>query len=184
VLAYFGYPVAREHDARAAIRAGLSILRQLAEDRGRQRIAARVGIHTGLVVAGEMGSGDQRSQLPIGTTVNIAARLQEIAQPGEVVISDATLRLTRGFFVYRDLGTPPIKGITTPIQVFAVASESGAGNTIEATLGAGLTQLIGRDAERRVLFDRWQQACHGAGQVVFVSGEAGIGKSRLLHELK
>jgi class 3 adenylate cyclase/predicted ATPase len=182
VLAYFGYPVAREHDAGAAVRAGLAIVRAMAESPGDHKV--RVGIHSGLVVTGEMDSRDQRSQLPVGSTVNIAARIQGVAPPNTVVISAATQRLTRGFYETRDLGTPPMKGVSSPIRVYEVVSESGAQSAIEAAMSAGLTPLVGRDKERSVLFERWEQARGGAGQVVFVSGDAGIGKSRLMQDLK
>jgi len=185
VLAYFGYPAAHEHDAGAAVRAGLSIVRGMAAARNRDtRVAVRVGIHSGLVVADEMRSRGQPVHLPVGSTVNIAARIQGIAQPDTVVISDATRLLTRGFFEYRELGTPLLKGVSTPIRLYEVVGESRVRSPIEAAMKTGLTPFVGREPERNVLFERWEQVVSGTGQMVFVSGDAGIGKSRLLHEFK
>ncbi|MFI5365962.1 MAG: AAA family ATPase, partial [Candidatus Binatia bacterium] len=183
VLAYFGYPVALENDAQGAVRAGLAIVRAMASRRESIELAARVGIHTGVVVTDESDPSGAR-QLSVGGTLNIAARLQSLAKPNAVVVSDATQRLVQGFFESWDLGLQTIKGLSTPVRVYEMRAETDAQNRIEAALSVGLTPLIGRDDEVGILIERWQRATTGAGQLALVSGEAGIGKSRLLQELK
>ncbi len=186
VLAYFGYPVAREHDARAAVQAGLAIVERLRSDQpsAAEPIQARVGIHTGVVVSGQMQYGDQRAQLTVGSTMNIAARLQGFAQPNTVVISDTTRALVTGFFRYRDLGRHPVKGVSDPIPIYEVEAETGVGGRIEAGVGACITPLVGRQHEQAQLLEAWQKTRAGAAQVAHVIGDAGMGKSRLLFELK
>jgi class 3 adenylate cyclase/predicted ATPase len=188
VLVYFGYPVTHEDDAPRAVRTGLGIVNavetlghRLQPERGVE-LAVRVGIHTGLVVVGEVGGGTRHEQLALGETPNIAARLQDLAEPGTVVISVATHRLVRGSFECRDLGTRRIKGIATPVEVYRVLAESAAKGRLDAA-AAGLTPLVGRDQEMGLLLDRWEQVKEGLGQIVMLSGEPGIGKSRLLREL-
>src|SRR5437870_643445 len=145
----------------------------------------RIGIHTGLVVAGEMGGGDTRELLAIvGETPNIAARLQEIAGPDTVVLSTATYRLIQGYFECQDLGPHTLKGIPTPVPVYQVLRESGAQSRFEVAVTTGLTPLVGREQEVGLLLERWERVKEGEGQVVLLSGEAGIGKSRLVQELK
>ena len=190
LLAYFGYPVANEDSALRAVRAGLEIVEAipalpLQHVQLQQPPQARVGIHTGLVVAGEMGSGDYREALAIvGETPNLAARLQEVAVPDTVVISAATFRLVQGFFACRDLGFHSLKGLSTPVQVYRVLSDSGVRSRLEVAATAGLTPLVGREQEVGLLLECWERAKEGAGQVVLLSGEAGIGKSRLVEVLK
>jgi TOMM system kinase/cyclase fusion protein len=190
LLVYFGYPVAHEDSAQRAVRAGLEIVEaihqlSLHNIRLPQPLQVRIGIHTGLVVAGEMGSGDYREALAIvGETPNLAARLQGIAEPDTVVISAATFRLIQGFFACRDLGFHSLRGLSTPVQVSRVLGESGARSRLEVAATAGLTPLVGREQEVGLLLGRWERAKEGAGQVVLLSGEAGIGKSRLLQALK
>src|SRR5215510_1529850 len=190
LLVYFGYPVAHEDNAQRAVRAGLEIAEAmpalpLQHIRLQQPLQVRIGIHTGLVVAGEMGSGDYREALAIvGETPNLAARLQEVAEPDTVVISAATSRLIRGFFACRDRGFHTLKGLSTPVQVYRVLGESGARSRLEVAATAGLTPLVGREKEVGLLLGRWERAKGGAGQVVLLSGEAGIGKSRLVEVLK
>ena len=190
LLVYFGYPTAHEDDAARAVRAGLGIVEAM-QDLPRPNIRlphplqVRVGIHTGLVVAGEMGSGEYREQLAIvGETPNIAARLQERAVPDSVVISPTTYHLVTGLFACQDLGPQPLKGLSTLLTVYRVVRESEAQSRFEVAVSAGLTPLIGRDHEVGLLAERWEQAKQGAGQVVLLSGEAGIGKSRLVQTLK
>jgi predicted ATPase len=145
----------------------------------------RIGIHTGLVVAGEMGVGDQPEPLAIvGETPNIAARLQETALPNSVVISPATYRLITGLFECQDLGPQTLKGISTPLSVYRVTRESAAQSRFEVAVQKGLTPLVGREYEVGLLAERWERAKQGAGQVVLLSGEPGIGKSRLVQEFK
>jgi predicted ATPase/class 3 adenylate cyclase len=189
LLVYFGYPQAHEDDAQRAIRTGLGILEamgtlnvRLVQDKG-VRLAVRVGIHTGLVVVGEMGSGDRHEHLALGDTPNLAARLQGLAAPGTVVISEATSRLVQGYFMCQDLGSHALKGVDTPVQVYQVLGESAAQSRLDVAGATGLTPLVGREHEVGLLLERWAQSTNGHGQVVLLSGEAGIGKSRLVHVL-
>jgi class 3 adenylate cyclase len=190
LLAYFGYPQAHEDDAQRAVRAGLGIVETLGQlntrlerERG-VRLAVRLGIHTGLVVVGNMGDEVRQEQLALGQTPNLAARLQGIAAPNTLVISEATLQLLGGFFVYQSLGTCQVKGFAQPIKVYQVMQESMARSRLEAAGSTSLTPLVGREEELEVLLERWTQVKDGIGQVVLLSGEAGIGKSRLVQALK
>jgi predicted ATPase/class 3 adenylate cyclase len=189
LLVYFGYPRAHEDDAQRAVRTGLGILAalgtlnaRLVQDKG-VRLAMRVGIHTGLVVVGEMGSGSRHEHLALGDTPNLAARLQGVAAPGTVVISDATSRLVQGYFMCQDLGRHALKGMDTPVQVYQVLEESAAQSRLDVAGATGLTPLVGREVEVSLLQERWAQSRDGLGQVVLLSGEAGIGKSRLVQVL-
>ncbi len=189
ILVYFGYPQAHEDDAQRAVRTGLKIVGAVRElplhTRLQQPLQVRLGIHTGLVVAGEIGSGDQREVTAIvGETPNIAARLQGLAEPNTVVISDATYRLIRGYFTFQDLGSPTLKGITRPVRVYQVLQENEAQSRFEVAITTGLTSLVGREQEIELLLERWERVKEGEGQVVFLIGEAGIGKSRLVQVLK
>jgi TOMM system kinase/cyclase fusion protein len=189
LLVYFGYPRAHEDDAQRAVRAGLGMveaLGQLNTGLERQRgvhLAVRLGIHTGLVVVGEIGGGTRQEQLALGETPNLAARLQGLAAPNTVVISAATFQLLGGFFACQALGTHLLKGFGQPIEVYRVLSERMAHSRLEAAGRAGLTPLVGRDQEIRLLLEHWAQVKEGLGQVVLLSGEAGIGKSRLVQVL-
>jgi TOMM system kinase/cyclase fusion protein len=197
LLAYFGYPAAHEDDAQRAVRAGLEIIEVL-QSRARQQAAntplphgrgsdslqVRIGIHTGLVVVGEMGGGEKREQLALGDTPNIAARLQGLAEPDSVVVSAATQRLVAGLFECQNLGSQTLKGISTPMAVYRVVGEGAAQSRFEVAIGRGLTPLVGREEELALLRRRWEQTKEGAGQVVLLSGEPGIGKSRLVQTLK
>jgi hypothetical protein len=191
LLVYFGYPVAHEDNAQGAVRVGLGIVEEmgrlnvrLERDRG-LRLSVRIGIHTGLVVAGEMGAGGYLESLGIvGETPNIAARLQGIAEPNTVVISSATYRLVQGFFSCHNLGPHALKGVLTPVPVYQVLGESGMRSRLEVGVTTGLTSLVGREQEAELLLQHWRQVKNGTGQVVMLSGEAGIGKSRLVQELK
>ncbi len=203
LLVYFGYPLAHEDDAQRAVRAGLGILTELPQlnDQveaivgARRRRAptdptttpplqVRVGIHTGLVVVGEMGGGSKREQLALGETPNIAARLQGLAEPDTVVLSAATQRLVTDLFECQDLGPQTLKGISTPLSVYRVVGEGVIHSRFEAAVSKGLTPLVGREEELGLLRRRWEQAKAGEGQVVLLSGEPGIGKSRLVQTLK
>ena len=184
VLAYFGYPTAHEDDAARAVRAGLAIVEKLRGTQLPHPIHVRVGIHTGLVVAGEMGSGEYREHRAIvGETPNLAARLQEQAAPDTVVISPATYRLVAGLFEFEDLGQRTVKGISSPSLLYRVVRESEAQSRFEVAVKTGLTPLVGREHELGLLRERWQDARQGKGQVVLLSGEPGIGKSRLVQTL-
>ena len=190
LLVYFGYPLAHEDDAQRAVRAGLGMLEaleqlntRLTQERGVQ-LAVRLGIHTGLVVVGEIGGGTRQEQLALGETPNLAARLQDLAAPNTVVISAATFQLLGGFFICQPLGTPPLKGLAQPLAVYRVLYESMARSRLEAASNIGWTPLVGREQEIELLLERWAQVKEGVGQVVLLSGEAGIGKSRLVQVLQ
>jgi predicted ATPase/class 3 adenylate cyclase len=189
LLVYFGYPQAHEDDAQRAVRASLGILDAMGrlntrlEQHQGVRLAVRVGIHTGPVVVGTMGSGGRYEQLALGETPNLAARLQSLAAPDMVAISEATHRLVQGYFRCDDLGSPSLKGIETPMRVYRVVEESAAQSRLDVIGAAGLTPLVGREHEVGLLRERWAQSRDGLGQVVLLSGEAGIGKSRLVRVL-
>jgi class 3 adenylate cyclase len=183
VLIYFGYPTAHEDDAERGVRAGLGLTEAVPTLHGVGHDAAlqvRVGIATGLVVVGDLiGEGAALEQGVVGETPNVAARLQALAEPGQVVISHSTRRLTGGMFEYRDLGRLVLKGYSDPIQAWQVLGPSTVESRFEAQRGAVLTPLVGREEELELLVRRWQQAKAGEGSVVLVSGEPGIGKSRI-----
>jgi class 3 adenylate cyclase/predicted ATPase len=189
LLVYFGYPQAHEDDAQRAVRTGLGMLEAMGTLPPRLlrdtsvRLAVRIGIHTGLVVVGEMGSGGRHEHLALGDTPNLAARLQGLAAPNTVVISAATARLVHGYFTCQELGPHALKGLETPVHVSQVLGESAAQSRLEAAEAIGLTPLVGREAEVALLRERWAQSTEGLGQVVVLSGEAGIGKSRLVRVL-
>jgi class 3 adenylate cyclase/predicted ATPase len=194
LLVYFGYPAAHEDDAQRAVRTGLEIIAGLQalnaqlqpaiKARLPHPIQVRIGIHTGLVVIGEIGSSEKREILALGETPNIAARLQGLAEPDTVVISGVTYRLVQGLFECQDRGLQELKGIATPVPVYRVVRESEAQSRFEAAVSKGLTPLVGREEELGLLRRRWGQAKAGEGQVVLLSGEPGIGKSRLVQTLK
>ena len=146
-------------------------------------LAVRLGIHTGLVVVGDVGGGARQEQLALGETPNLAARLQGIAAPNTLVISAATFQLLGGFFACQPLGTPLLKGLAQPLAVYRVLYESMARSRLEAAGSTGWTPLVGREQEIGLLLERWAQVKDGLGQVVLLSGEAGIGKSRLVQVL-
>jgi predicted ATPase/class 3 adenylate cyclase len=189
LLVYFGHPQAHEDDAQRAVRAGLGMVEamgqlnlRLTEERG-VSLAVRLGIHTGLVVVGDVGGGARQEQLALGETPNLAARLQAMAAPNSLVISATTFQLLGGFFACQSLGTPPLKGVAQPLEVYQVLYESMARSRLEAIGSAGLIPLVGRESEVGLLLERWAQVKDGLGQVVLLSGEAGIGKSRLVQVL-
>jgi len=189
LLVYFGYPRAHDDDAQRAVRAGLGMVEamgqlntRLARERG-VSLAVRLGIHTGQVVVGEIGGGAKHEQLALGETPNVAARLQGMAAPNTVVISAATLPLLGGFFAYQSLGTPLLKGVARSLAAYQVLYEHMVRSRLEAAGSTGLTPLVGREQEIGLLLERWAQVKDGLGQVVLLSGEAGIGKSRLVQVL-
>src|SRR4030095_15016959 len=189
LLVYFGFPVAHEDDARRAVLSGLGILEALEQlnqrlepERG-VKLAARLGIHTGLAVVGEIGGHGRQDQLAVGETPNVAARLQGLAAPHTLLVSAATHRLVYDFFTVQDLGEHAIRGLSVAMRLYRVLGESGAQSRLEGARLGGLTELVGRRPELDVLLDRWAQARHG-GQAGRLSGEAGIGKSRLVEALR
>ena len=184
ILAYFGYPQAHEEDAERAVRAGLAIVERVAGLGLAEPLAVRIGVATGLVVVGDLlGAGAAQEQAVVGETPNLAARLQGLAEPNEIVIADATRRQVGGLFELRDLGPQALKGFAVEQRVWRVVSESGVASRFEA-LRSGETPLVGRDEEIELLLRRWVQAKAGEGRVVLISAEPGIGKSRLAEALE
>ena len=180
VLVYFGYPQAHEDDAERAVRAGLDLVAAVAALKARAPLQTRVGIATGLVVVGDLiGSGEAQERGIVGETPNLAARLQGIAEPGTVVIAEGTRKLLGNLFELEDLGAKDLKGIAGPARAFAALRPSAVESRFEALHATGLTALVGREEELELLLRRWTKAKNGEGQVVLLSGEAGIGKSRL-----
>jgi class 3 adenylate cyclase/predicted ATPase len=187
MLAYFGWPQAHEDDAERAVRAGLDLtdaIERLVAPSGKA-LAARVGVATGLVMVGELiGEGAAQEEAAVGQTPNLAARLQALAAPGTVVISHTTRRLVGGLFELADLGPRRLKGFGEPLTAWRVEGEGHAEGRFEALHGERLTPLVGREHELGILLERWAWARDGDGQVVLLTGEPGIGKSRLLRALR
>jgi class 3 adenylate cyclase/predicted ATPase len=182
VLAYFGYPQAHEHDAERAVLAGLALVGAvpLLKTTSGTPLQVRVGIATGLVVVGDLiGSGEAQERGVVGDTPNLAARLQALAEPNMVVIAEGTRRLLGNLFELEDLGAKDLKGIAGAVRAWAALRASSAEGRFEALHTTGLTALVGREEELELLLRRWSRAKSGEGQVVLLSGEAGIGKSRL-----
>ena len=186
MLAYFGYPSAHEDDAERAVRAGLDLaaaVGQLRTEIG-ELLAARVGVATGVVMVGEFaGGGAAQEGEVVGTTPNLAARLQALAQPGSVVIAASTRRLLGGLFQLTDLGPVRLKGFAEPHAAWRVVGEGHVEGRFEALRGQQVTPLVGRKHELAILMERWAWAKYGHGQVVLISGEPGIGKSRIVRAL-
>src|SRR6516165_6863683 len=190
LLIYFGYPQAHEDDAQRAIRTGLGILdamedlnQRLQQAKGIQ-LAIRVGVHTGLVVVGEMGGAGRQEQLALGEVPNIASRIEGLALPDTIIISADTHRLIQGYFDCEALGGQTLRGVPEPLQVYRVLQESGATSRLDVAEPRGLTPLVGREQEVGLLLERWAQVKDGQGHVVLLTGDAGIGKSRLVQRLK
>jgi class 3 adenylate cyclase/predicted ATPase len=190
LLVYFGYPQAHEDDAHRAVRTGLGTLdamgilnTRLDRERG-IRLAVRVGIHTGLVVVGEMGGAGRQEQLALGETPNIAARLQALACPNTVVMSADTQRLVQGYFDCESLGDHDLRGVSQPLAAYRVLGDRGIQSRLDVATPRGLTPLVGREQEVGLLLERWEQVKDGQGHVILLSGEAGIGKSRLVQVVR
>jgi class 3 adenylate cyclase len=180
VLIYFGYPHAHEDVAERSVRAGLELIVAVTALGSPVPMQTRVGIATGLVVVGDLiGSGEAQERGIVGETPNLAARLQSIAEPNMVVIGEGTRKLLGNLFELEDLGPQELKGITAPVRAWAPLRSSSAEGRFEAFHTSGLTDLVGREEETELLLRRWSKAKSGEGQVVLLSGEAGIGKSRL-----
>jgi class 3 adenylate cyclase/tetratricopeptide (TPR) repeat protein len=186
VLAYFGYPHAHEDDAERAIRTALAIIERIgALNPASGTLAVRVGIATGLVVVGDLiGSGESQERGVVGETPNLAARLQAMAEPNGVLIAGATRQLVGDLFEYRDLGSIQIRGFDDPVLVSQVLRPSRVESRFEALHATALTPLVGREEETDLLLRRWHRAKSGEGQIVLISGEPGIGKSRLMAALQ
>ena len=184
VLVYFGYPEAHEDDAERAVRAGLELVAAVSDLKTHAALQTRVGIATGLVVVGDLiGSGEAQERGIVGETPNLAARLQAMAQPNTVVIAESTRKLLGNLFELEDLGAKDLKGIAGPARAWAALRASSVEGRFDAMHTAGLTALVGREEEFELLLRRWSKAKTGEGQVVLLSGEAGIGKSRLIAAL-
>jgi class 3 adenylate cyclase/predicted ATPase len=180
VLVYFGYPQAHEDDAERAVRAGLELVVAVGALKTHAPLQTRVGIATGLVVVGDLiGSGASQEQAIVGETPNLAARLQGIAEPNSVLIAESTRKLVGSLFELADLGAQDLKGISGPVRAWTALRPSAVESRFEAFHASGLTDLVGREEELELLLRRWSKAKGGQGQVVLLSGEAGIGKSRL-----
>jgi class 3 adenylate cyclase/predicted ATPase len=182
VLAYFGYPQAHEHDAERAVHAGLALVEATPKLKtvAGVPLAVRVGIATGLVVVGDLlGAGASQEQAVVGETPNLAARLQGIAEPNTVVLSEGTRKLVGNLFELEDLGEKDLKGISGPERAWAALRARLVESRFEALHMSDLTALVGREEEFELLLRRWSGAKSGQGQVVLISGEPGIGKSRL-----
>ncbi len=179
VLIYFGYPEAHEDDAERAVRAGLAVIDAVGRLATPERLNVRLGIASGLVVVGDLiGAGAAQERGVVGETPNLAARLQALARPGTLVIAESTRRQIGALFEIEDLGPQPLAGFAEPQRAWRVVGESGVFSRFEA-LRSDATPLVGRDEELDLLLRRWQQAKAGEGRVVLISGEPGIGKSRL-----
>ena len=184
VLIYFGYPHAHEDDAERAVRAGLELIAAVGALKAVSSLQTRVGIATGLVVVGDLiGTGSAQEQAVVGETPNLAARLQGIAEPNTVVIAESTRRLLGNMFELEDLGAKDLKGIGGRVRAWAALRPASVESRFEALHASGLTELVGREEELELLLRRWSKAKTGEGQVVLLSGEAGIGKSRLIASL-
>ena len=179
VLVYFGYPQAHEDDAERATRCGLALVDRVPQLKQAEELHARVGIATGLVVVG----GEVVERDVAGDTPNLAARLQALAEPDTVVIAVSTRRLTGELFEYRDLGKIELKGIAGPVSAWQALRPSAVASRFEALRGSALTPLVGRDEEIELLLRRWARVKAGDNQVVLISGEPGIGKSRIVASL-
>jgi predicted ATPase len=180
VLIYFGYPQAHEDDAERAVRAGLELVAAVDQLKTHAPLQTRVGIATGLVVVGDLiGSGEAQERGIVGETPNLAARLQGIAEPNSVVIAESTRKLVGNLFELEDLGAQDLKGISGSARAWAVLRPATVESRFDALHASGLTELIGREEELEILLRRWSKANAGQGQVALLSGEAGIGKSRL-----
>jgi class 3 adenylate cyclase/predicted ATPase len=187
VLAYFGWPRAHEDAAERAVRAGLITVGAVADLSmpAGSALMTRIGIATGLVVVGDLvGMGTAQEEAVVGDTPNLAARLQQSAQPGSVVISEATRRLVGGLFEVQEVAARLLKGFPEPLRAYRVLGESKAEGRFEALHGAGLAPLVGRAHELALVMERWERAKDGEGQVMLLTGEPGIGKSRLLRAVR
>jgi predicted ATPase/class 3 adenylate cyclase len=184
VLVYFGYPQAHEDDAERAVRAGLEVIKGVTRLNSRFPLRVRLGVATGLVVVGDLiGIGSAQEQTIVGETPNLAARLQSIAEPNTVVIAESTRRLIGNLFDCDDLGQMALNGFSEPVPAWRVLGPSGVDSRFEA-LRTATAPLIGREEELELLLRRWRQTANGEGRVVLLSGEPGIGKSRLTVELQ
>src|SRR5437667_1277797 len=181
VLAYFGYPRAHEDDAERAVRAGLAVVEAVRRLQTPEALHTRIGLATGLAVVGDLiGSGAAEERAVIGEAPNLAARLQSLAGPNSVVVAQSTRRLVGDLFEYRELGAVDLKGFAAPVRAFEVVRARAVESRFEALHPARLTPVVGREEQIELLERRWQHAKQGEGRVVLITGEAGIGKSRIV----
>ncbi len=190
LLIYFGYPAAHEDDAVRAVHTGLGILeameglnKRLEIEQG-IRLEVRIGVHSGMVVVGDVGVGKRSERLALGEATNIAARIEGIAQTGTLAISQSTLQLVQGYFSIKELGPHTLKGISEPFELYQVKGVTTAKSRLDIAETKGLTPIVGRKQEMNLLLARWEEARSSQSRVVLLSGGAGMGKSRLIHELK
>jgi class 3 adenylate cyclase/energy-coupling factor transporter ATP-binding protein EcfA2 len=190
LLVYFGYPQAHEDDAHRAVHTGLGILEAVEALNTRLEpakgitLAVRLGIHTGLVVVGEMGGEGRYESLALGEVPNVCSRIEGLAAPNTIAMSEATYRIVEGYFTSESLGEPTLRGVSQPLKLYRVLEASGAISRLEVAQPRGLTPLVGRESEVTLLLERWEQVKAGQGHVVLLTGDAGIGKSRLVQMLK
>lgn len=185
LMVYFGWPKAHEDDAERSVRAALAMLEAIKAVPAREPLRVRIGIATGQVVVGETGGGDASvPKMAVGETPNLAARVQSRAEPGEILVADATRRLLGGAFDLDDRGRHPLKGFAEAVRMWRVLGASRSGDRFAASRAGRLAPLVGRTSELEMLFERWQQALEGEGQVVLLCGEPGVGKSRIGHALR
>jgi len=182
LLVYFGYPQAQEDSAEQAVRAALGI--GAAVDALGRGLSVRIGLHSGLCVVSDVGSGGREETLALGETPNVAARVQGVAAPNTIWITSATQRLVAGLFIVESQGAHSLKDIREPVALYRVLQPSGVRSRLDAARAHGFTPFVGREDELRLLGTRWEQARAGTGQVVLITGEAGIGKSRLVQMLR
>jgi len=184
VLAYFGYPQSHENNAERAIRSALEAVKAIAtlEPQPGLHLQCRIGIATGLVVVGEKLVGSASESVASGDTPNLAARLQSVAEPDQIVVAESTRRLCGDLFHWAELGTHSLKGFSDPVPAYAVTPGDALESRFSATRHQLASGIVGRDLEIALLHDRWQSARNGDGQMVLISGEAGLGKSRVVHE--
>ena len=189
LLVYFGYPVAHEDDAVRAVHSGLGILKAMEalnnrlESEKNIRLDVRIGVHSGMVVVGDVGVGKRSERLALGEATNIAARIEGIAQKGTLAISHSTLQLVQGFFDTKELGPHTLKGISKPLEIYRVIAETSAQSRLDIAEVKGLTPLVGRQQEMHLLLNGWEEAKKSHSRVILLNGGAGVGKSRLIREL-
>ena len=190
LLVYFGYPHAHEDDAQRAVRTGLGLIAAMRALKlpdahiHPSQLDVRIGIHTGLVVVGAVGGADRLEHLALGEVPNVAARLQDLAAPNTVLISNDTYQLVQDYFLHQALGEQSLKGMRDPLQIYRVVDEHKTQSRFDVAMTRGLTPLVGRRQELALLHERWARVKEGFGQVVLLDGEAGMGKSRLVQEMK
>jgi class 3 adenylate cyclase/predicted ATPase len=189
IIVCFGFPVGFEDAAKRAVQSGLEIIDRFSRlkrhaDRPHLRPSARIAVHTGSVIVRDSGGGSQDSIQLVGGARAVALELESAVEPGTILISGATERLVRGFFDCEARGTLTVKGVKSPVKTFRVLGEGHAKSRVDAAEPTELTPLVGREMELGILSDRWEQAAEGMGQVVLLIGDAGLGKSRLIHEIK